>query len=59
MGMGKHDIGDNPGIKGHNRVFFLGLLAAPLEHTAIKQYAISFIGDQMHGTGYFPYGAVE
>jgi hypothetical protein len=44
MRVGKDNVGQYPGIKRYNRVFFSRFFAPSLKQTAIQQNAIMFSG---------------
>jgi hypothetical protein len=59
MRMGKYHIGQYFRIDRQDSVFRLGLLAFPLEQTAVQQNIVMVSGKNMKRTGYFARRAVK
>ncbi len=59
VGVGQDQIGDQCGVEGQDPVFFRGFPPPALEKPAVEQDAVVAGGDQVHGPGDLPRGAVK
>ena len=59
VGVGKHHVGEDAGIKGQHSVFFRRLPAPALKQPAVEQDTVALRADEVHGSGDFPHGAIK